>query len=306
MKKFPRSRFRGIGTIAAAALLLFAAMPAWAQESADADPATTLSNILAAACRANETEFASHLTSANAAAFRALPATQRNELMKRLSLSDQAGKPLISADEQKHIVLHCRGAGGNVEFRFGATRVQENLAFIPVTVVDGAQADFGMVREGNSWRLLSLGLVLFDVPQLAKQWAQADLAAQEDAAIADLRSLAEAIQTYRRAFGKLPESLAQLGPAPKDQISPDQAALVPASMAAGKQGGYIFRYRISPDASGNDNDFELAATPEPYGKPSKRSFFLDTTGKVHGEDKHGKVATVGDPLVPGEKAADEK
>ena len=306
MTKFPRSRFRGIGTIAAAALLLFAAMPAWAQESADADPATTLSNILAAACRANETEFASHLTSANAAAFRALPATQRNELMKRLSLSDQAGKPLISADEQKHIVLHCRGAGGNVEFRFGATRVQENLAFIPVTVVDGAQADFGMVREGNSWRLLSLGLVLFDVPQLAKQWAQADLAAQEDAAIADLRSLAEAIQTYRRAFGKLPESLAQLGPAPKDQISPDQAALVPASMAAGKQGGYIFRYRISPDASGNDNDFELAATPEPYGKPSKRSFFLDTTGKVHGEDKHGKVATVGDPLVPGEKAADEK
>jgi type II secretory pathway pseudopilin PulG len=306
INKFLRMRHRGIGMITAAALLLFAAMPAWAQDSADADPATALSGILAAACRANETEFASHLTSANAAAFRALPATQRNELMKRLSLSDEAGKPLISADEQKHIVLHCRGAGGNVEFRFGATRVQENLAFIPVTVVDGAQADFGMVREGNSWRLLSLGLVLFDVPQLAKQWAQADLVAREDAAIADLRSLAEAIQTYRRAFGKLPESLAQLGPAPKDQISPDQAALVPASMAAGKQGGYIFRYRISPDASGNDNDFELAATPEPYGKPSKRSFFLDTTGKVHGEDKHGKVATVGDPLVPGEKAADEK
>ncbi len=305
MKKFPRSRFQGIGMMAAA-LLFFAAMPARAQESADADPATALSNILVAACRANETEFASHLTSANAAAFRALPATQRDELMKRLSLSDEAGKPLISADDQKHIVLHCRGAGGNVEFRFGATRVQENLAFIPVTVVDGAQADFGMVREGNSWRLLSLGLVLFDVPQLAKQWAQADLRAKEDAAIADLRSLAEAIQTYRRAFGKLPESLAQLGPAPKDQISPDQAGLVPASMAAGKQGGYIFRYRISPDASGNDKDFELAATPEAYGKSGKRSFFMDTTGKVHGDDKHGKVATVDDPLVPGEKAADEK
>ena len=226
--------------------------------------------------------------------------------MKRLSLSDEAGKPLISADDQKHIVLHCRGAGGNVEFRFGETRVQDNLAFIPVTVVDGAQADFGMVREGNSWRLLSLGLVLFDVPQLAKQWARADLVAREDAAIADLRALAEAIQTYRRAFGKLPESLAQLGPAPKDQISPDQASLVPASMAAGKQGGYIFRYRISPDASGNDNDFELAATPEAYGKPGKRSFFMDTSGKVHGDDKHGKVATVDDPLVPGEKAADEK
>src|SRR6202041_126466 len=105
-------------------------------------------------------------------------------------------------------------ANNTVGHRFGATRVEENLAFIPVAVVNSQQADFGMVREGGSWRLLSLGLVLFDVPQLATQ---------EDTAIADLRALAEAIQTYRRAFGKLPESLEQLGPAPKDQISPDQA-----------------------------------------------------------------------------------
>jgi hypothetical protein len=114
------------------------------------------------------------------------------------------------------------------------------------------------------------------------------------------------MRRYQRAFGKLPESLAQLGPAPKDQISPDQAALVPADMALGRQGGYIFRYRISPDANGNDNDFELAATPEAYGRPCKRSFFMDIAGKVHGDDKRGKVATVDDPLIPGEKAADEK
>jgi type II secretory pathway pseudopilin PulG len=312
MKRRYRLRRAVIDATVAALLLLAAsatvAGPARAQDSSEAtaDPSAALADTLVAACRANQTEFANHLTSANAAAFRALPATQRSELMKRLSLSDDAGKPLISADDQKHIVLRCRATNNTVEYRFGVARVQENLAFIPVTVVNSEQADFGMVRENSNWRLLSLGLVLFDVPQLAKQWAAADLAAREDAAVADLRSLAEAIRRYQRAFGKLPESLAQLGPAPKDQISPDQAALVPASMAAGKQGGYIFRYRISPDASGNDNDFELAATPEAYGKPSKRSFFLDTTGKVHGEDKHGKVATVGDPLVPGEKAADEK
>ena len=217
-----------------------------------------------------------------------------------------AGKPLLSADAEKHIVLRCRAENNTVEYRFGITRVQENLAFIPVAVVNSQQADFGMVREGGSWRLLSLGLVLFDVPQLAKQWAAADLATQEDTAIADLRALAEAIQTYRRAFGKLPESLEQLGPAPKDQISPEQAALVPADMAAGKHDGYVFRYRISPDPNGNDNNFELAATPEAYPKPGKRSFFLDTAGKVHGDDKHGKVATVDDPLIASEKAADEK
>jgi len=175
-----------------------------------------------------------------------------------------------------------------------------------VAVVNSEQAEFGMVREGNSWRLLSLGLVLFDVPQLAKQWAVSDLQTHEDTAIADLRALAEAIQTYRRAFGKLPESLEQLGPAPKDQISPEQAALVPADMAAGKHDGYVFRYRISPDPNGNDNDFELAATPEAYGKLGKRSFFLDTAGKVHGDDKRGRVAAVDDPLISSEKAADEK
>jgi hypothetical protein len=302
-----------MGTIVAA-LLLFAAvtavMPATAraQESGDAaaDPATTLADTLVAACRASEADFASHLTTANAAAFRALPAPQRIELMKRLSLSDDPGKPLLSADADKHIVLHCRAANNTVEYRFGTARVQENLAFIPVAVVNSEQAEFGMVREGNSWRLLSLGLVLFDVPQLAKQWAVADLQTREDTAIADLRALAEAIQTYRRAFGKLPESLAQLGPAPKDQISPEQAALVPADMAAGKHDGYLFRYRISPDPNGNDNDFELAATPEAYGKLGKRSFFLDTAGKVHGDDKRGKVAAVDDPLISSEKATDEK
>jgi type II secretory pathway pseudopilin PulG len=265
-----------------------------------------LADTLVAACRASEADFASHLTSANAAAFRALPASQRTELMKRLSLSDDPGKPLISGDAEKHIVLHCRASNNTVEYRFGTARVQENLAFIPVAVVNSEQAVFGMVREGNSWRLLSLGLVLFDVPQLAKQWAVADLQTREGTAIADLRALAEAIQTYRRAFGKLPESLAVMGPAPKDQISPEQAALVPADMAAGKHDGYIFRYRISPDPNGNDNDFELAATPEAYPKPGKRSFFLDTAGKVHGDDKRGKVATVADPVISSEKAADEK
>jgi type II secretory pathway pseudopilin PulG len=305
-----RSRLGDIGTLTVAVLLsatVAMSLPARAQESGDAaDPAAALADTLVAACRANEAEFASHLTSANAAAFRALPATQRSELMKRLSLSDEPGKPLLSADDQKHIVLRCRAANNTVEYRFGTTRLQENLAFIPVAVVNSEQAEFGMVRDRGGWRLLSLGLVLFDVSQLAKQWAAADLATQEDTAIADLRALAEAIRTYRRAFGKLPESLAQLGPAPKDQISPEQAALVPGDMAAGQHDGYIFRFRISPDADGNDNNFELAATPEAYPKPGKRSFFLDTVGKVHGDDKRGKVATVDDPLITSEKAADEK
>ncbi|MFZ0520120.1 MAG: hypothetical protein WAL95_03805 [Candidatus Acidiferrales bacterium] len=273
---------------------------------AEKDPATALADLLSATCRANQTEFSNFLTGDNGAAFRALPDTQRTALMKRLSLADSPGKPLLSSDDHNHIVLFCRTPETSVEFRFGATRVHENLAFIPVNVVNGEEADFGLVREAGGWRLLSLGLVLFDVPQLAKEWAQQDLAAREDAIVETLHSLAEAIQTYRNAFGKLPESLAELGPAPPNQISPEQASLVSASLATGKQGGYVFRYRIAPDANGNDNDFELAATPQSYGKMGRRSFFMDIAGKIHGDDKHGAVATYEDPLIAGEKAPVEK
>jgi hypothetical protein len=114
MKRSLRSRYGGMGAMAAA--LLFAATmtmtmpePARAQETGDAaDPAAALADTLVAACRANEADFASHLTSANAAAFRALPATQRSELMKRLSLSDVPGKPLLSADNDNML---CCAAG---------------------------------------------------------------------------------------------------------------------------------------------------------------------------------------------------
>jgi len=38
---------------------------------------------------------------------------------------------------------------------------------------------------------------------MAKQWEQADMDAREDNAIANLRALASALETYRRAYGEL-------------------------------------------------------------------------------------------------------
>jgi hypothetical protein len=270
-----------------------------AQEASD--PAAALSAAIVAACRDNEAQFLNYFTADNAAAFRALPAEQRRAFLKRFSLSDLPGKPLSSTDQQNHAVLLCQTPSGTVQYHFGAPRVHENLAFIPVSVVDGEQAEFGLVRENGGWRLLSLGLVLLDIPQLARQWAQDDLRASEDSTIDTLRTLAEAVQTYSRAFGKLPESLADLGPAPKGQISPDQASLISADLASGKQNGYEFRYRIVPDPAGNDTNFELAATPEPSQK-GRRSFFRDSAGKIHGADKHGSVATPDDPVIDSEKS----
>lgn len=284
------------------ALALLSADRVWAQDGREPDPASALSAALGAACRANEEQFANYLTADNAAAFRALPPEQRAALLKRFSLADGAGKTLVSADTQNHTVLRCQVPEETVEFRFGNVRSHENLAFVPVTVVDSENTEFGLVRENGGWRLLSLGLVLLDIPRLSRQWGAQDLAAREDAAIAALRTLTEAIQSYRRAFGMLPESLAQLGPAPKDQISPEQASLVSGQLAAGKAEGYQFRYRIVPAANDSDATFELAATPDDYGKTGQRSFFLDGAGKIHGADKQGSVAAPADPLIAGEKA----
>ena len=290
------------GSALTIALALLGPSAALAQNGQQGDPAAALSAALTAACRSNETEFANYLTASNAAAFRALPDEQRSEFLKRFSLTDHAGKPLLSSDAENHRVLRCESPEQTVEFRFGDTRMHENLAFIPVTVTDSERTQFGLVRENGGWRLLSLGLVLLDIPQLSKQWAEGDLATREDAAIATLHKLADAIASYRRAFGKLPESLAQLGPAPKDQISPEQASLVDKDLAAGNAGGYRIRYRIVSASDGSEAGFELAATPDDYGKTGKRSFFLDTEGKVHGADKQGMMATADDPLVASDKA----
>jgi type II secretory pathway pseudopilin PulG len=287
-------------TLAALGVFLALWVPtvAAAQDGRESEPVAALTAALSAACRANETQFENYLTVDNAAAFRTLPQDQRSAVLKRLSLGDEAGKPLLSSDDQNHTVLRCTAPEGTAEFRFGDVRTRENLAFIPVAVTDGEKTEFGLVRENGGWRLISLGLVLLDIPQLSKQWAESDLAAREDAVVADLRALNDAIQTYRRAFGKLPDSLSQLGPAPKDQISPDQASLVSDQLADGNDGGYRFRYRIVPGTQEDQSAFELAAMPDDYGKTGRRSFFVDSTGKVHGADKHGDQATQDDPVIP--------
>jgi type II secretory pathway pseudopilin PulG len=287
---------RSLSVLAATLVLAWSPACLRAQEGRESDPGTALTAALSAACRGNQAQFANYLTVDNAAAFHGLPDLQRVALMRRFSLADQAGKPLVSADAQDHTVFRCVAPEGTAEFRFGDVRTHENLAFVPVSVVNSQKVEFGLVRENGGWRLLSLGLVLLDIPELSKQWTEGDLVAREDAAVATLRNLGEAIERYRRAFDKLPDSLAQLGPAPKDQASPDQADLIGEHLAAGAEGGYRFRYHIVSMGQ-DDTTFELVAIPEDYGKTGRRSFFLDSAANVHGVDNRGGVATADDPLV---------
>lgn len=265
------------------------------QPDQDSGPAQTLSDALAAACRANQTQFANFLTADNASAFRALSAEQRADVIKRFALADDPGKPLLSSDARNHVVLSCETPGASIEFRFGDARIHDNLAFIPVTVAGGRQTQFGLVRENGTWRMLSLGLLLLDIPELSKQWADEEITDREDAIVTALQGLKQAIERYRRAFDKLPDSLAQLGPAEPGQISPEQASLVSKDLASGAAGGYHFRYRAVATADPKNATFELTATPDEYGKSGRRSFFLDGAGRVHCADKHGAPAGSDDP-----------
>ncbi|HEX5425234.1 MAG TPA: hypothetical protein VFW94_16925 [Candidatus Acidoferrales bacterium] len=280
---------------------LCAAQTVYAQENADvvpSGPAAALADALTAACTSNESQFANDLTVESAAAFRALSADERSELIKRFSLADDSGKPLLSSDAQNHTVVRCSTPSTTVEFRFGAARVHDNLAFVPVDVVSGRQTQFGLVRQDGKWRVLSVGLVLIDIPQLAVQWRRAELAPKEDSVIKALQGLKEAIDRYQRAFGTLPKSLAELGPAPPGEISPDQASLVSKDLASGEAGGYRFGYQVlaAPD-SNTQATFQLTATPDDYGKTGLRSFFMDADGKIHAADKHGTAATGDDPIL---------
>jgi hypothetical protein len=297
-----------LGPLAASALFAQAAAP-------KADPAATLADALSAACRQDEIAFASHLTADNAEAFRGLPTPERTALIKRFVLLEDPGKPLLTTTAEGHPVMRCEAAGVLSEMRFGATQVRDNLAFIRVEVPQAGQSDqqevqsevqnvrFGLVREGSEWKLLSVGMLLLDIPALQLEWEQSDLASSEAAAVAALRKISSALALYQTAFGNLPEDLDQLGP-PTDNsgFSPDKAGLIDNQLAAGESGGYRFRYAITPaNGPGDDSDrdkaagFSLAATPAEYGKGGKRSFYLDSGGVLRGGDKHGAVATIDDP-----------
>ncbi|MGH9704603.1 MAG: hypothetical protein ACRD4K_14605 [Candidatus Acidiferrales bacterium] len=270
------------------------------QASEEKTASAALSAALVAACRQNEAVFGHYLTTENEGAFHALPAKERSAILRRFSLTDDPGRALLSSDPSNHTILRCEGKGPTVEFRFGDERLHENISFVPVQVVDGRSIEFGLVKEGGGWRLLSVGLLLLNIPELSKQWNLQALEARENEAVASLRSLALAIAAYNRAYNQLPNSLKQLGPAGKDGVSPQAAQLVDDDLANGERDGYRFRYRVVPATDGGPDGFEIAAQPVEYSKTGSRSFFLDAQGKVHAADHQGAFGTVDDPVLAAE------
>jgi hypothetical protein len=139
-------------------------------------------------------------------------------------------------------------------------------------------------------------MLFLDLPSLEVEWDQASIGGNEQAALADIKTIAAAIEAYRKTYSHLPESLTKLGHAAKP--SPDAAGLLQTDLVSGQNNGYVFRMVIvGANDIGAPAQYELSATPATYGRTGKLSFFRDAKGKLHAADHQGSVGHSLDPVV---------
>ena len=294
---------------------LLAAAVCFAQESSSkpeqnaassAVAASALSGVLAAACSQNQAEFTRFLTVRNRESFSRMTAAARVALMKRFVLLDEPGKATISANPAGRPIVRCDTPGATTEMQIGGADLRDNVAFLPLELRDvldstGAsarQVNMGLVREEGQWRLLSLGVLLLDLPQLEVEWDESEIDATEKDALQSLKTIVAAIESYRSKYLHLPESLANLAAPQHGAVSINAAGLLDADLAKGAKNGYAFRYVIAGGSDlGAPAKYALSATPLHYAQTGRRSFFRDSSGVVHAADHQGAVGSESDPKV---------
>jgi hypothetical protein len=291
--------------------LLLPSAPANAQESSSKPvnnvanaPTAALRDALMAACSQSQNDFVHFLTARNNEAFARLAPAARVALMKRFVLLDEPGKPSVEVNPSGRPTVRCETPGGAAEIQIGGADTQDNLAFLPVELRDATDTTgnnvqrvrMGLVREDGGWKVLSVGLLLLDLPALEVEWDTAEIAVNERAALDGLKKIGEALEAYRKAYSRFPDSLASLGPPLHGAASGDAAGLLDSDLANGMKNGYAFRYVIlGGSSSGAPAKFEVAATPLTYGRTGRQSFFCDAAGGLHAADRQGALATEKDP-----------
>jgi hypothetical protein len=299
-----------------AVLFLFFMTGASAQESSSDSsapptspngPSAALRDVLAAACSQSQNDFARFLTARNKEAFNRMAPTARVAFMKRFVLLNEAGKPSVTANPSGRPIVRCDTPAGAAEIQIGGADTRDNVAFMPVQLRDATdttdasaiQVNMGLVRENGEWKILSLGVVLLDLPSLELEWDSAEADKNELAAVESLKDIADAVENFRRKYTRLPASLSSLGPPLRSPASADAAQLLDSDLAAGMKNGYSFRYVIVGGSGlGAPAKYELAATPLSYGRTGHRSFFRDGAGTLRAADRQGAVGSASDPRLP--------
>jgi len=269
-------------------------------------PASALRDVLVAACSHDEIAFKKFLTLRNTESFFRLTVAARTELMKRFVLLSDPGKPKTSANSVGRPIVSCETPYGTADIQIGGADLHDAVAFLPVDLREASDPDsgaahhvlFGMIRENGEWKVLSIGLLMLDLPSLEIEWDQAEISSSEQQALESLATVARAIDNYRRSYLRLPESLAKLGAPKKGGPTAEAAGLLDVDLAAGKKNGYNIRYVIAGGTDvGAPAQYELSATPAIYGRTGNTSFFRDTTGVIHGGDHQGGIGNANDPKL---------
>ncbi len=272
--------------------------------SAQGGPGNALSNALAAACSQNQVEFARFLTVRNKESFARITPAARIALMKRFVLLNEPGKANISANPSGRPIVRCETPGATTEMEVGGAEIHDNVAFLPMELHDvtdstGAsarQVNMGLVREEGEWKLLSLGVLLLDLPSLETEWDEAEIEETERDALESLKTIASAVDSYRNKYLRLPESLAKLASPARGKPGAEAAGLLDGELAKGAKNGYAFRYVIAGASDlGAPAKYELSATPLRYARTGRRSFFRDWHGVLHAADRQGAVGSETDP-----------
>ena len=306
----------------ACTILLLAATPTFAQESSSkpdgnspsvpsatvpgGGPDSALKAVLSAACSQNQNEFARFLTARNKEAFSRMTPQARVAFMKRFVLLNEPGRATASANPAGRPIIRCSTPDVSTEMQIGGTELRDNIAFLPMELRDttdttGAnvhEITMGLVRENGEWKLLSLGLLLLDLPALEVEWDAAEIDSTEQKAIEALKKVAGAVETYRSKFLRLPESLANLGQPLHGAATAEAAGLIDSDLANGMKNGYAIRYVIvGASTLGAPAKYEVAATPLQYGRTGRRSFLRDSSGILHAADRRGAVGSETDPKL---------
>jgi hypothetical protein len=289
-----------------AALLWMAGWPPICQAQSGTAPVDTLRSILTAACSQDTNRFSENLTVRNAGAFAHMTKAAQTTLLKRFVLLDQAGQPRVETGEQGSLTIFCVTPEVTSQMQFGKVELRDNLAYLSLLVKDSSDSTdanarritMGLVRENGRWKLLSLGLLLLDLPTLGEEWDRAEIQNNEKSALASVKELSTAIEKYRVTYTHLPGTLGELGPPEKGTVKSDQAGLIEKELADGRKNGYLFRYVIvGANDSGAPAKYEIAAIPIEYGRTGTRSFYRDSSGTLHAADHQGSVGTQLDPKV---------
>jgi len=267
-------------------------------------PSAALKAVLSASCSQNQTEFVRFLTARNKEAFSRMSPPARVALMKRFVLLNEPGKPTTSSNPAGRPIVRCQTPEVATEMQIGGTEIRDNVAFLPMELRDATdstgedvhQVVMGFVREDGEWKLLSLGLLLLDLPALEVEWDAAEIETTEKSAIESMNKVAAAVEAYRNKYLRLPESLANLGPPVHGAANGEAAGLIDSDLANGMKYGYNIRYAIlGASTLGAPAKYELSATPLQYGRTGRRSFLRDANGTLHAADRHGAVGSATDP-----------